>query len=204
MGVTAGFWAGKTVLVTGHTGFKGSWLSLWLTTLGAKPSGLSLGKPSVPCCFDACRVDTLVESLDVDIRSLDQVERALRQHKPDVVLHLAAQALVRPSYVDPVGTYATNVMGTVHVMEAVRKTESVQVVLSVTSDKCYENQEWVDGPTARTIRWAAMTPIAVVRAARNWSCPPTAGHFSKLTVPLALPQPEPEMYLAAVIGLSIV
>jgi CDP-glucose 4,6-dehydratase len=136
------FWTGKRVLVTGHTGFKGSWLTLWLTSMGAEVVGVSNGRPTEPCLFDVTRLGVDVASVETDVRHLDQVERAVRDFQPDVVLHLAAQPLVRRSYQDPVETYATNVMGTVHVLEAVRRVGTARVVVNVTSDKCYENREW--------------------------------------------------------------
>lgn len=140
--VTAGFWRGKRVLVTGHTGFKGGWLALWLQQLGADVTGIALPAPTDPSLFEAAHVAEGMRSLTGDIRDLAAVERAMRDHKPEVVLHLAAQALVRESYADPVGTYATNVMGTVHVLEAARRAGTVRALVVVTSDKCYKNLEW--------------------------------------------------------------
>ena len=135
------FWAGKRVLLTGHTGFKGSWLALWLTRLGANVTGLALAPDTEPSLFSLAVGDGVASHM-VDVRDLDAVRACLTVAQPDIVLHLAAQALVRPSYADPVGTYATNVMGTVHVLEAARQMASVQAVLVVTSDKAYENREW--------------------------------------------------------------
>ena len=136
------FWSEKRVLVLGHTGFKGAWLSLWLHGMGAKVFGLSLPPTAGPNLFTDARVDTVVESTFADIRDVDSVRRVMREIEPEIVLHLAAQSLVRPSYADPVGTYATNVMGTVHVLAAAQAVESVRSVVIVTSDKCYENREW--------------------------------------------------------------
>jgi CDP-glucose 4,6-dehydratase len=139
--VDASFWAGKRVLLTGHTGFKGSWLSLWLQSLGAELHGLALEPPTSPSLFEVAAVADGMHSHIGDIRDLDTVRRVFAQAQPEIVLHMAAQPLVRLSYAEPVETYATNVMGTVHVLEAARATPGVKVVLNVTSDKCYENQE---------------------------------------------------------------
>lgn len=138
---TPGFWRGRTVLVTGHTGFKGSWLSLWLTAMGARVIGYALDPPTRPSLFEQARIAERVTSLHGDVRDLDRLHAAVRAHKPDVVIHMAAQALVRASYDDPVGTYAVNVMGTVNVLEAARHAGTVRTVVVVTSDKCYENRE---------------------------------------------------------------
>ncbi|CAN5737742.1 CDP-glucose 4,6-dehydratase [soil metagenome] len=139
------FWRGKRVFLTGHTGFKGGWLSLWLQSLGATVRGLALAPPSEPALFDVARVGEGMSSVIGDIRSLDTVCQAMAGFDPEVVIHMAAQPLVRLSYSEPVETYATNVMGTVHVLEAVRRTGSVRCVVNVTTDKCYENREWVWG-----------------------------------------------------------
>ena len=139
------FWRGKRVLITGHTGFKGSWLALWLHRRGAKVSGLALAPPSNPNLHDLLGLDRLIDSRLGDIRDGELVQRTMVDAQPEVVLHLAAQALVRPSYTEPVATFATNVMGTVHVLEAARHVASVRAVVVVTSDKCYENREWLWG-----------------------------------------------------------
>ncbi|WP_431469977.1 CDP-glucose 4,6-dehydratase [Sphingosinithalassobacter sp. LHW66-3] len=136
------FWTGKRVFLTGHTGFKGSWLSLWLQDLGALVKGFALTPPTEPALFNVASVAEGMESEIGDIRDLEPLARAMTDFAPDIVVHMAAQPLVRLSYEDPVGTYATNVMGTVHVLEAVRRTPSVRAILSVTTDKCYENREW--------------------------------------------------------------
>ena len=138
-GVNPKFWQGKKVFLTGHTGFKGSWMGAWLGRLGARVTGFSLAPETWPSHFALLPKE--YESLERDIRDLEAVTIALRRTDPDVVLHMAAQSLVRASYADPVGTYATNVMGTLNVLEAVRHTSSVRVALIVTSDKCYENRE---------------------------------------------------------------
>jgi len=132
--------------LTGHTGFKGSWLSLWLGTMGARVTGYALAPDTHPNVFEQARVGaTLERSHIADIRDLAVLRAAMQATEPEVVIHMAAQPLVRESYADPVGTYATNVMGTVHLLEAVRTTPSVRAVVVVTTDKCYENREWVWG-----------------------------------------------------------
>ncbi|MCA1556974.1 MAG: CDP-glucose 4,6-dehydratase [Acidobacteria bacterium] len=141
------FWKDKKVLVTGHTGFKGSWLSLWLAELGAEVTGYSLPAPTNPSHFELARVAERVESINGDVRDLEHLCRTIKETRPEVVIHMAAQSLVRRSYLDPVETYETNVMGTVNVLEAVRRTgsDSVRALLVVTSDKCYENREQFEG-----------------------------------------------------------
>jgi len=141
------FWAGKKVLVTGHTGFKGAWLALWLASLGSRVAGYALKAPSSPSLWEMVAPQAGVEGQIADVRDLESLAGALARHRPEIVFHLAAQSLVRPSYADPVATYATNVMGTVHLLEAVRRTSSVKAVVNVTSDKCYRNLE-----TARAYR----------------------------------------------------
>ena len=139
------FWHGKRVLVTGYSGFKGGWLSIWLRSLGAEVSGFALQPPTEPSLCQVAGVEQEIRAVRGDVRDLSALERSMRDAKPEVVFHLAAQALVRPSYDDPVETYSTNVMGTVNVLEAVRRLGSTRVVVVVTSDKCYENREWVWG-----------------------------------------------------------
>jgi len=143
VGLNSSFWRGKRVLVTGHTGFKGSWLTQWLKRAGADGTGFALAPPTTPSLFDRARVGDGIRSIEGDIRDLDALGRAVAEAKPEIVVHMAAQSLVRASYDDPVGTYATNVMGTVHLLDAVRRAGSARVVLVVTSDKCYENREWL-------------------------------------------------------------
>jgi CDP-glucose 4,6-dehydratase len=143
--VNPSFWAGRRVFVTGHTGFKGAWLGEWLSALGAEVWGYSLPAPTEPSLFAALGDRSLVRSTIGDVANREQLGKAINEAKPEIVLHLAAQALVRASYEDPVGTFATNVLGTVHVLEAVRSTPSVKAVLVVTSDKSYENREWLWG-----------------------------------------------------------
>ncbi len=139
------FWGGKRVFVTGHTGFKGSWLSLWLQQLGAEVTGYALSPPTNPSLFDVANVASGMTSVIGDVRDAESLTRCMKMAKPDIVIHMAAQALVRSSYDNPVETYATNVMGSVHMLEAVRQTASVRAVVNVTSDKCYENNEWLWG-----------------------------------------------------------
>lgn len=139
------FWQEKRVFITGHTGFKGAWLCLWLHSLGANVTGYALQPPTSPNLFDICRLDKLVESIRGDVRNEADLQHALYKTKPEIVVHMAAQPLVRESYVRPSVTYATNVMGTVNLLEAVRSCASVRVVVNVTTDKCYENREWVWG-----------------------------------------------------------
>lgn len=139
------FWKNKKVLITGHTGFKGSWLSLWLSSMGANVIGYALEPPTNPNMFQAIGLEELITSIHGDVRDHDNLLAVFKAQKPEMVFHLAAQPLVRVSYKEPRTTYETNVMGTVNVLEAVRKTPSVRVVINVTSDKCYENREWVWG-----------------------------------------------------------
>ena len=144
----ASFWAGRRVLVTGHTGFKGGWLALWLQRWGARVSGLALAPPaggSDPDLYTAAGVGDGMDSVLADVRDVTAVRDAVAAHHPEIVFHLAAQPLVRLSYADPLTTYATNVMGTVHLLEAVRAAGGVRAVVVVTSDKCYENREWAWG-----------------------------------------------------------
>jgi CDP-glucose 4,6-dehydratase len=133
------FWSDRSVLVTGHTGFKGSWLTLWLQALGARVTGLADAIPTTPSLYELARVGDRVHEVRADIRDHPAVLGAFAEHEPEVVVHMAAQAFVRRSFGDPRGTYETNVMGTVNVLEAVRATPSVRAVVNVTSDKCYDN-----------------------------------------------------------------
>jgi CDP-glucose 4,6-dehydratase len=140
--IIGSFWKGKRVFLTGHTGFKGSWLALWLQSLGAKVSGYSLPPPTNPSHFEIARVAEKMSSHIGDVRDFEQLKQVFAKEQPEVVFHLAAQPLVRYSYSNPAETYATNVMGTVHLFEAVRPAPGVRALIIVTSDKCYENREW--------------------------------------------------------------
>jgi CDP-glucose 4,6-dehydratase len=139
------FWQGRRVLITGHTGFKGSWLATWLRRLGADVTGYSLPPPTRPSMFESARVADGIRSVEGDVRDLSQFVDCIAKHAPEIVIHLAAQAWVKAGYADPVTTYTTNVTGTLHMLEAVRRTPSVRVVVAITSDKCYENREWLWG-----------------------------------------------------------
>ncbi|SCJ73239.1 CDP-glucose 4%2C6-dehydratase [uncultured Clostridium sp.] len=140
-----GMYLGKRVMITGHTGFKGSWLTLWLKELGAEVLGYSLEPNTSPSMFQICKSEECITSIIGDIRDEDNLTNAMIDFKPDIVFHLAAQPLVRLSYIEPKITYETNVMGTLNVYEAVRKCSSVKAVVTITTDKCYENKEWVYG-----------------------------------------------------------
>ena len=139
------FWNGKRVFLTGHTGFKGSWLSLWLQTLGAEVTGFALPASGNDALFHRARVSEGMTSIHGDIRDLVTLEAALHNAKPAVVIHMAAQALVRVSYEAPLDTFATNIIGTANLLDAVRRCPGISAVVNVTSDKCYENREWLWG-----------------------------------------------------------
>lgn len=143
--MTSEFWRGKRVLLTGHTGFKGGWLSLWMQSMGAELKGFALEPPTTPSLFVEAKVAQGMVSQIGDIRDYDTVLKAVAEFKPEIVIHMAAQPLVRYSYKNPIETYSTNVMGTVHLLEAIRQTGTTKVVVNVTTDKCYENKEWVWG-----------------------------------------------------------
>ena len=143
--VSDDFWREKTVLVTGHTGFKGSWLCLWLSQLGASVVGYGLAPSSAKSNFVVSRVAERIRSIEGDVCDLNCLEESLAEHPPEIVFHLAAQSLVRPSYADPIETFRTNVLGTATVLEAIRRQPTVKAVVVVTSDKCYENREWAWG-----------------------------------------------------------
>lgn len=136
------FWQGKRVLLTGHTGFKGSWLSLWLKQLGADLTGYALAPPSDPSLYDLVNLPSVMNSVIGDVRDLAHLKKVMDETQPEVVIHMAAQPLVLRSYEDPIETYMTNVIGTVNLFEAIRSCSSVRSVVNVTTDKCYENKEW--------------------------------------------------------------
>jgi CDP-glucose 4,6-dehydratase len=139
------FWRSKRVLLSGHTGFKGGWLSLWLQSMGVELRGLSLAPSTEPALFNVARIAEGMDHRIADIRDYAAVKSAMDEFKPEIVIHMAAQPLVRLSYQQPIETYATNVMGTVHILEAARLAGSVRAVVNITTDKCYENREWVWG-----------------------------------------------------------
>lgn len=139
------FWNGKRVFLTGHTGFKGSWLSLWLQSLGAEVTGYALSPPTNPSLFEVANVGDDMHSVIGDVRDLGLLQKTMQAANPEIVIHMAAQPLVLHSYANPVETYSTNVMGSVNMLESVRKTKGVKAVVNVTSDKCYENREWFWG-----------------------------------------------------------
>jgi CDP-glucose 4,6-dehydratase len=136
------FWKGRRVFLTGHTGFKGSWLSLWLHLLGAEVTGFALAPPTAPSLFEQAGIADSIHSITGDIRDFARLKDAIANSKPDVVIHMAAQSVVRRSYEDPIETYSSNVMGTVHLFEALRQIARPCAVVNVTSDKCYDNREW--------------------------------------------------------------
>lgn len=141
--VKSNFWKDRKVFITGHTGFKGAWLSLWLNRLGAEVVGYALEPPTTPNLFDVCNLSEIIKSIKGDSRNYNFLKNSLAANKPDIVFHMAAQSLVRQSYYDPIETYSTNVMGTVNLLEAIRQTGDIRAVVNVTSDKCYENKEWI-------------------------------------------------------------
>lgn len=157
------FWRRRRVFVTGHTGFKGSWLSLWLEQLGADVCGVALDPPTDPSLFKEAKVSKGMRSEIADIRDLERMKAIVQEHRPEVVFHLAAQPLVRKSYEDPVGTYATNVMGTANLLESVRGCDSIRAVVVITTDKCYENKEWV-WPYRETDRLGGYDPYSNSKA----------------------------------------
>ncbi len=140
-----GVYKDKVVLVTGHTGFKGSWMTIWLNMLGAKVIGYSQEPNTNPSLFDICNLGKDMISIIGDIRDEEHLHRVIEEYKPEMVFHMAAQPLVRLSYEDPKTTYETNVMGTVNLFEAIRKSNCVKSIVNITTDKCYENKEWIYG-----------------------------------------------------------
>ncbi len=143
--INRNFWQGRRVFLTGHTGFKGSWLCLWLTKMGAHVSGYSLEPPTNPNLFSMASVGDLVKSIIADVRDGETLAAKIKEENPEIVMHLAAQPIVRDSYKNPVNTYAINVMGTVNLLNAVRESKSIKAVVNITTDKCYENKEWAWG-----------------------------------------------------------
>lgn len=145
LGMRRDFWNGKRVFITGHTGFKGSWMSLWLQALGVELTGYALPPLTTPNLFKEARVYKNMTSIEGDVRDLSSLHRAMESAEPEVIIHMAAQSLVRHSYQAPVETYGVNVMGTVNMLEAVRNTAGVRAIVNITTDKCYENKEWMWG-----------------------------------------------------------
>lgn len=143
--MTPGFWKGRKVLVTGHSGFKGAWMCLWLQRLGARVTGYSLPPPTQPSLFELAHISEGMASVFGDIRDLALLQSVCDAHQPEIVLHLAAQSLVRRSYAEPIETYTTNVIGTANVLETARRSGYIRAVVVVTSDKCYANREWMWG-----------------------------------------------------------
>lgn len=139
------FYKTKKVLITGHSGFKGTWLTLWLKLMGADVCGFSMEPPGPINFHDLSKIDGMISSVHGDIRELQSVQKVVAGFKPDIIIHMAAQSLVKKSYKNPVETYSTNIMGTVNLLESVRLEKGVKVVINVTSDKCYENQNWLRG-----------------------------------------------------------
>lgn len=140
--VDVNFWKNKKVFLTGHTGFKGSWLSIWLNYMGAEVCGISLEPPTNPNNFTESRISNFMQSVIGDTRNSNLIYDTMKNFQPDIVIHLAAQPLVRLSYIEPMETYTTNIIGTLNVLESVKKIESVKAIVNVTTDKCYENKEW--------------------------------------------------------------
>ena len=139
------FWKGKRVLLTGHTGFKGSWLSLWFQLIGVDLVGYALQPPTNPSLFEVAHIADGMTSIIGDVCDAETLHQVVADFHPEIIIHMAAQSVVHASYMDPVSTYRTNVMGTVHLLEAIRQVGGVRAVVNVTSDKCYENKEWVWG-----------------------------------------------------------
>jgi len=137
-----GIFKNKKIFITGHTGFQGSWLTLWLKLLGARVTGYSLSSPTDPSLFEILHLEKDINHISGDVRDSSFLQKCMKKYKPDIVFHLAAQSLVRYSYEKPVDTFHTNIMGTVNLLEAIRNTSSVKTGIVVTSDKCYENKEW--------------------------------------------------------------
>ena len=156
------FWRGKRIFLTGHTGFKGGWLTLWLQQLGATVTGLALPPNTQPSLFELAQVADGIDGYFCDIRAVDRMKQIISACRPEIVLHLAAQPLVRASYLDPVVTYASNVMGTVHVLDGLRDLDSVRVAVMVTTDKVYRNRK-TRIPIAKMMLWVGMIPTAPAR-----------------------------------------
>lgn len=159
------FWKGRSVFLTGHTGFKGGWLALWLHHLGAKVHGYSLNPPSTPCLFDVAGISAILASDNrADLADLEKLRSALLTAEPEIILHLAAQPLVRESYKDPLGTFQTNILGTAHLLEAARSCKNTQAIVCITTDKVYANREWFY-PYRETDHLGGYDPYSASKAA---------------------------------------
>ena len=201
------FWNSRKVFLTGHTGFKGSWLALWLLSMGAEVCGYALDPPTDPSLYRLLDLDRQLQSIRGDIRDLAALESAVRDFQPEVVIHMAAQPLVRPSYQSPVETYAVNVIGTVHLLDAIRRTPSVRAAVVVTSDKCYENQEW-HWPYREHEPMGGHDPYSSSKGCAELVPPPFAAPSFIRTAAAAIRSPwpprVPEMSSAAATGRSTV
>ena len=180
------FWQGRSVFITGHTGFKGGWLALWLSLLGAKVYGYSLEAPTKPNFFDTINLKNIIQNSTIgDIRNLNELKNSMKEANPSVIFHMAAQPLVRQSYNDPVETFTTNIIGTVNLLEVARKIETVRAIVNITTDKCYENHE-SDQPYNETHRLGGYDPYSSSKACSELA---TAAYrnsfFSKTEVKIA-------------------
>jgi CDP-glucose 4,6-dehydratase len=164
MKMTTQFWAGKRVLVTGHTGFKGAWLALWLRRLGAHVTGISLAPRTTPNLFTLANIESSIDSHFCDIRDTEKFKSIIQQSQPEIIFHLAAQALVRESYVNPIDTFSSNVMGTVNLLDSLRDSQSTKVAVMVTTDKVYQNKEWA-WPYRETDQIGGHDPYSASKAA---------------------------------------
>ena len=171
------FWQSRRVLLTGHTGFKGSWLALWLNQLGAEVTGLALAPENELNLFDNLQLDRILDHRICDLRDSDALKAVVTETQPQIVFHLAAQPLVRRSYVDPVSTWETNVFGTINLLEALRQLSGPCTAVMITTDKVYRNNEWFTG-TGRMTPWVATIPTAVVRLLQSWQLLPGAAVFA--------------------------
>ena len=164
---TSNFWSGRRVLITGHTGFKGGWLAIWLKKLGADLTGIALPPTTCPNLFELAQIDSLVKNHFIDIRDFTKLSKIVRVAEPEIVFHLAAQPLVRTSYRDPLQTYSTNVMGTANLLESLRGLESIKVAVMVTTDKVYLNKEW-HYPYRETDSLGGYDPYSASKAASEF------------------------------------
>lgn len=199
---TAHFWQGKRVLLSGHTGFKGTWLMWWLNRLGAEVTGFALSPQTKPSLFELLRGDQLCDSNLIDICNQEAVEDLVLKSKPDIVLHLAAQALVRTAYEEPVSTFQTNVLGTVNLLEAIRTKYAPKVVVAITTDKVYHNREWLH-PYRECDSLGGYDPYSASKAACEMAI---SSYVDSYLGARALPWPRQELEtsLAVVIGLPTV